>query len=110
MRMRMRRYVPNGLTLSLRRWDLEVTQVPCCCNDKKSPVVAYCCKIISGLTVIFSSGDDGIGGYNIQSDPVAACKKTNPYWPASSPYVTSVGATQLTEKYLPVCGKTFSVT
>lgn len=71
-------------------------------------IVIVCCLIL-GLTIVFASGNDGIGGYNIDSDPVAACQKANPYWPASSPYVTSVGATQLTDKYLPVCGKTFSV-
>lgn len=63
----------------------------------------------AGLTVVFSSGDDGIGDFTIRSDPTAACKRANPSWPASSPYVTSVGATQLTDKYLPVCGEPYSV-
>jgi len=29
-------------------------------------------------------------------------------WPTSSPYVTSVGATVLTNKYLPICEQTYA--
>lgn len=69
--------------------------------------IVRCCA--AGLTVVFSSGDDGIGDFTIRSDPAAACRRANPSWPAASPFVTSVGATQLTDKYLPVCGEPYSV-
>lgn len=41
---------------------------------------------VAGVTVLAASGDDGVGG------AFYACGY-NPYFPASSPYVTSVGAT-----------------
>lgn len=56
---------------------------------------------LRGLTVVFSSGDDGIGNG-------IDCTQAWPAWPASSPYVTSVGATQMTDKYNPVCGMPYS--
>lgn len=59
---------------------------------------------LRGLSVLFSSGDDGIGNFLIRKDPTRACSQAYPAWPAGSPYVTSIGATQLTDKYLPVCG------
>ena len=61
-----------------------------------------------GLTFVFSSGDDGIGSSIIRDDVDAACQHAVPEWPASSPYVTAVGATQLTDKYLPVCGMNYA--
>jgi tripeptidyl-peptidase-1 len=64
---------------------------------------------LRGLTVLFSSGDDGIGSSIIRDDEETACRRSHPEWPASSPYVTSVGATQMTDKYLPICGKQYSV-
>ncbi len=49
-----------------------------------------------------SSGDDGAGGVEVRDDTYT-CYAASPSWPASSPYVTAVGATQLTEAYTPVC-------
>ncbi len=63
---------------------------------------------LRGLSVLFSSGDDGIGSALIREDPDLACSQSWPEWPASSPYVTAVGATQLTDKYLPVCGMNYA--
>jgi tripeptidyl-peptidase-1 len=63
---------------------------------------------LRGLTVLFSSGDDGIGSAIIRDNEAKACEFSHPEWPASSPYVTSVGATQLTDKYLPICGQQYS--
>ena len=40
---------------------------------------------------------------------LGACAKSQPEWPASSPYVTAVGATQLSDKYLPICRSDFSL-
>lgn len=63
---------------------------------------------LRGLTVIFSSGDDGIGNSIIRTDEDLACSQAWPAWPASSPYVLSVGATMMTNKALPVCGQSYS--
>lgn len=48
---------------------------------------------VSGLTIVTASGDDGA------SAPF--CHKAWPSWPSTSPYITVVGATQLTTRYLP---------
>ena len=41
---------------------------------------------ISGRTILFAAGDDGVDCHGLQ-------EKFNPDWPASSPYVTTVGGT-----------------
>eukprot|EP01041_Mallomonas_annulata_P011365 gene11365-23785_t len=46
---------------------------------------------LRGLTVIAASGDAGVCGNGAPSD---SCARPSPIWPASSPYVTAVGATQ----------------
>ena len=45
---------------------------------------------LRGITVLFSSGDDGLGSQLIRSSSTyaTACKQAWPEWPASSPYVT----------------------
>ena len=62
---------------------------------------------LRGLSVIFSSGDDGIGDSQTREYPgttyPGGCSQAWPSWPAASPYVTAVGGTQLTDKYLPIC-------
>jgi tripeptidyl-peptidase I len=63
---------------------------------------------LRGLTVVFSSGDDGIGNNIVRDDPDYACSQAFPAWPASSPYVTTVGATQLSDQYLPVCSENYA--
>lgn len=40
---------------------------------------------------------------------MAACQTALPSWPAGSPYVTAVGATMMTDKYLPICGEQYTV-
>ena len=45
---------------------------------------------MQGVTVITASGDAGTGNTGF-----FGCKKFDPTWPASSPYVTSVGGTSL---------------
>lgn len=62
-----------------------------------------------GISILVSSGDDGLGGYYIRDNQSLACSQAFPAWPASSPYVTTVGATQLTDQYLPLCGKPYSL-
>lgn len=64
---------------------------------------------LRGLSVLISSGDDGIGNSIIRDDVDLACSQAWPAWPASSPYVTTVGATVLTNKYLPGCGMPYTV-
>ena len=45
-----------------------------------------------GVTVLVSSGDDGAAGYRYRSSATSSCAY-DPEFPASSPYVTAVGAT-----------------
>ena len=47
---------------------------------------------LMGITIIAASGDNGSHG---EGDEGCASATTQPNWPASSPYVLSVGATQL---------------
>lgn len=44
---------------------------------------------LQGISIFASSGDDGTGKQGF------LCKKFDPTWPASSPYLTAVGATYL---------------
>jgi tripeptidyl-peptidase-1 len=44
-----------------------------------------------GLSILISSGDDGVANYGARSNP-AYCG-FNPSWPSSSPWVTALGAT-----------------
>lgn len=64
---------------------------------------------LRGCTVVFSSGDDGVGNFLIRDDIDMACSKAWPSWPASSPYVTTVGATQLSPQYLPLCQQSYDL-
>ena len=47
------------------------------------------------MSIIVASGDDGSAGFLARNDPMSGCQHAAPEWPASSPYVTTVGATQL---------------
>jgi len=49
---------------------------------------------IKGVSIFISSGDGGVSGDNVNSYTGNACE-LSPSWPATSPYVTAVGATQL---------------
>ena len=59
---------------------------------------------VRGLTLLFSSGDDGVGGYTLRTN-TTICEKRGfaPEFPSSSPYVTAVGGTQFSDRYLPIC-------
>ncbi len=63
---------------------------------------------LRGVSIIVSSGDDGIAGTYIRDDVNLGCSQAWPAWPASSPYITAVGATQLSDLYLPGCGQPYS--
>jgi tripeptidyl-peptidase-1 len=48
-----------------------------------------------GVSIFAASGDDGTGKQGFWK-----CKKFDPTWPASSPWVTSVGATYINSSYM----------
>ena len=53
---------------------------------------------LAGVTIVVSSGDDGVAGNHARASGaypkgLSACGYT-PQWPASSPWITSVGGTQ----------------
>lgn len=89
---------------------------------------------VLGMSILFSSGDDGSASYLGRTDPTA-CNKAHPEFPATryrgvlcttpscvalhtlgglvfvfvcSPYVTSVGATQLSRMHANICAQTSS--
>lgn len=49
---------------------------------------------VRGISVIFSSGDAGVGGRDGNCKPNGGKKQFIPLFPVSCPWVTSVGATQ----------------
>ena len=48
---------------------------------------------LMGVTLLSASGDDGVAGGNARDDPIYC--GYYPQFPASSPYVTAVGGTQV---------------
>lgn len=56
-----------------------------------------------GITLMVSSGDDGVGSEFAAELGEAGCAISHPEWPTSSPWVTSVGATQLSDRHLKIC-------
>ena len=53
---------------------------------------------LMGVTLVAASGDDGVAGAPARTDPVRC--GYYPMFPASSPYVTSVGATMVSFFYI----------
>lgn len=64
---------------------------------------------LRGISVIVSSGDDGIGNNVARVDGDVGCSKAFPAYPASSAYVTTVGATQLSDSWIPACTNPYSI-
>lgn len=72
-------------------------------DDENSLTKAYATRCnkefqkagIRGLTLLFAAGDDGVGGITVRNQGAKACTKTLASFPSSSPWVTSVGGTQL---------------
>jgi subtilase family serine protease len=58
---------------------------------------------LRGLTLLFATGDSGVGTRDISKQTYSFCDKFVPTFPASSPYVTAVGATQWSNRYTPMC-------
>jgi len=65
---------------------------------------------LRGVTLVVASGDSGVNG---RTDETCSERHFNPDFPAASPFVTSVGATQLRDVSLdlqnppPVCGDAY---
>ena len=57
---------------------------------------------LRGVSLLVASGDDGVGGDDARGNS-SYCGACNPSWPASSPYVTSVGGSVLSRQSLGVC-------
>ena len=70
----------------------------CCFRCVPSPLLfsslqGFAALGLMGITVVVASGDSGAHG---STDSSCASSTVLPDWPASSPYVLSVGATQMT--------------
>jgi subtilase family serine protease len=62
---------------------------------------------LMGVTIVVSSGDNGVCAAVNDRNP-KGCDHAVPEWPVTSPFVTGVGATQLSDRYSPVCGSRWS--
>ena len=58
-----------------------------------------------GVTIVAATGDDGVAGYKARND-TAQCKYTASF-PATCPYVTSVGGTQNAGEFILLFTATF---
>jgi len=58
-----------------------------------------------GLTILFASGDSGVNNADQSAPNCTQAQHFVPLFPASSPYVTAVGATQFSTQAMPVCGQ-----
>lgn len=56
-----------------------------------------------GVSLLFASGDDGAASEYARENNTY-CEPFNPGFPSASPYVTTVGGTQLSRTNLPVAG------
>jgi len=59
---------------------------------------------LRGITVLVASGDDGVSGSFVAEHGMKYCGVNREEFPSSSPWVTSVGGTQLAQENVPVCG------
>lgn len=59
---------------------------------------------LRGITVLVASGDDGVSGNFVAKEGLKYCGVNREEFPSSSPWVTSVGGTQLAQENVPVCG------
>eukprot|EP00164_Ancoracysta_twista_P002173 GFYU01002869.1.p1 GENE.GFYU01002869.1~~GFYU01002869.1.p1 ORF type:complete len:645 (+),score=223.97 GFYU01002869.1:133-2067(+) len=58
-----------------------------------------------GITVVLASGDDGVAGNDAASQDPSWCSPFHADFPASSPFVTAVGATQIFGNKEVVCSQ-----
>lgn len=80
-------------------------------DDESSLSVAFMQRVdfefqkaaVRGLSMFFASGDNGVAN---SGPPATGCAhgRFEPSYPSSSPWVTSVGATQFSTQTMPACG------
>eukprot|EP00931_Biecheleriopsis_adriatica_P049177 TRINITY_DN28438_c0_g1_i1.p1 TRINITY_DN28438_c0_g1~~TRINITY_DN28438_c0_g1_i1.p1 ORF type:complete len:771 (-),score=102.08 TRINITY_DN28438_c0_g1_i1:21-2333(-) len=58
---------------------------------------------LRGVTVLAATGDTGVQGAAQQGGSPPRCAPYAPVWPASSPYITAVGATMISNHVSEVC-------
>ena len=107
----------RGTTASYRI--VSYRMVPLISNDKSRPfspiLLFYSYTSLSPQSDSFPflsysfSGDDGIANSIIRKNKKLGCSKSWPDWPASSAFVTAVGATQLSNVYAPACTASYDV-
>ena len=61
---------------------------------------------LRGITILVASGDDGVSGSFVAKYGKKYCGRNREEFPSSSPWVTSVGGTQLAQENVPVCSYT----
>ena len=57
----------------------------CTCYIGKRCDIEFMKLGLRGVSIIFSSGDDGVGSQIMRTDKAKGCSQTWPGWPASSP-------------------------
>lgn len=58
---------------------------------------------LRGVSVLAATGDTGVQGAAQPGGDPPTCSPFQPTWPASSPWVTSVGGTQFSDHTSPIC-------
>lgn len=59
---------------------------------------------LRGISLLFAAGDDGIASVEGRND-ATRCLVSHPVFPGGSPFVTSIGGTQLTYESSPICSQ-----
>ena len=71
-------------------------------DSNPAPALSQAIKLgVMGVSIVASSGDDGANSYEARGNK-ANCGY-NPVWPASCPFITSVGSTQVRTVLLTMC-------
>jgi tripeptidyl-peptidase-1 len=81
--------VPSVLSISYGMYESDVSSDVQ--DDFDSAIVSLS---LLGTTMVAGSGDDGVAGPSARTDATKCGYK--PFWPSTSPYVLSVGGTQVT--------------
>ncbi|CAM9447056.1 unnamed protein product, partial [Phaeothamnion confervicola] len=101
----------HSLSYADEEWSLFAPAVPNAAEYARRMDDEFVKLALRGVTVIAASGDDGAAGPRLQvsfgAKSTDACESSSPQWPASSPYVTSVGATTLSNKHHAACSRTY---
>jgi len=62
---------------------------------------------LRGVSMLFSSGDDGVANFEARQN-TSFCKPFTPAFPATCPYVTVVGGTQFSTFTSPICEQSYN--